>query len=864
MAESKKKTTPKSRAAAGKTGSKGASGKRSASQKKPDYTNRVVAGCVFFALAVFSAFGYFGIKAVLIDLLVNLERGLVGYGYWVTPIMFLWTSIIFLFHKGMPIKLRVSFALLVPGLVGALVQSFLWEDPYVMSLSIVPTMWTTGLEMTSGGLLGGLFAALLVTALSRVGAIPVCLLLLVVAFFIITRKTPSDVAHAYRAASERHQEKKALREAQREEEAQYQPQPASRQREPLPLRQNPVHKTGHHSPAIDIPVDEAGETVYQPASQLPSSAPTGAESVFRPSDKPFFEEKKGERFFDRFFREPEVEEPARDYRPAVTASTPRPETEPENPMDLFRPQKTPDKPAAAPVPEAAALQPEEPQLLPVSPSEKKAAAQREKQERELAAAQVAEELEEGLQKLEAYLHPPLELLGQAAGVSMDAAQGELKEIGARLDDTIQAFGIDAHVVGAVRGPTVTRYELELERGVKLSRVTNLADDIALTLGAKSVRIAPIPGKSLVVGVEVPNRLVSPVPIREVIGGDEFQNHKSNVAFALGKDISGKNVVGNIAKLPHMLIAGTTGSGKSVCTNSIIISLLYKSSPEQVRLIMIDPKMVELSVYNGIPHLLIPVVTDPKKAAGSLQWAVTEMLKRYRLFSERHVRDLESYNQQVEADPESGEKTLPQIVIFIDELADLMLVASKEVEEAICRLAQMGRASGMHLIIATQRPSTDVITGLMKANIPSIIALSVASGLESRIILDTQGAEKLVGNGDMLFSPVGTGKPQRVQGCFISDEEVAAVAEFIKQHSERSTTPNRPARTARKAAPRSPTAPFPKPPTAPVPKTATPFSMRLSLSWWRPVWPPSPCSSVGSSWAMPGLPAWWTRWRKRAL
>jgi len=283
-----------------------------------------------------------------------------------------------------------------------------------------------------------------------------------------------------------------------------------------------------------------------------------------------------------------------------------------------------------------------------------------------------------------------------------------------------------------------------------------------------------------VGIEVPNKLVTPVPIHEVIDSEQFRNHASKVAFSVGKDIGGNCIVGNIAKLPHLLIAGTTGSGKSVCTNSLIISLLYKATPEEVRLIMVDPKMVELGIYNGIPHLLIPVVTDPKKAAGALQWAVTEMMKRYRSFSEVGVRDLASYNAV--ADKTEGMERMPQIVVVIDELADLMLVAAKEVEESICRVAQMGRAAGMHLVIATQRPSADVITGLMKANIPSRIAFAVASALESRIILDTTGAEKLVGRGDMLYFPLGSGKPTRVQGCLISDEEVAAVVDFIKKNS----------------------------------------------------------------------------------
>ena len=317
------------------------------------------------------------------------------------------------------------------------------------------------------------------------------------------------------------------------------------------------------------------------------------------------------------------------------------------------------------------------------------------------------------------------------------------------------------------------------RGVALNKLTTRADDIALSLGASGVRIAAVPGKISVVGIEVPNRAVTTVSLREVIDSNEFGRAKSKSSFAVGKDIGGACIVGNIAKLPHMLIAGTTGSGKSVCMNSIIISLLYKASPEDVKLIMIDPKMVELGIYNGIPHLLIPVVTDPKKAAGSLQWAVTEMMRRYKAMSDSGVRDLESYNSIVEAEGE-GTK-LPQVVVIIDELADLMLVAAKEVEESICRIAQMGRAAGIHLVIATQRPSADVITGLMKANIPSRIAFAVASAMESRIILDTQGAEKLVGKGDMLYAPIGAGKPLRVQGCFVSDTEVEAVATYVKEN-----------------------------------------------------------------------------------
>ena len=379
-----------------------------------------------------------------------------------------------------------------------------------------------------------------------------------------------------------------------------------------------------------------------------------------------------------------------------------------------------------------------------------------------------------------YHYPPLNLLSKAGKPVGQGAQAELKENAERLSATIHSFGIDANIAGITRGPSVTRYELELDQGVRLNKLTNLADDIALSLGASGVRIAPIPGKISMVGVEVPNKLVSPVPLGEVVSSDVFQEHKSKVSFSVGKDIGDHFIVSDIAKLPHLLIAGTTGSGKSVCTNSIIISLLYKASPEECRFIMIDPKMVELGVYNAIPHLLIPVVTDPKKAAGALQWAVTEMMKRYRIFSEVGVKDLTSYNDYA---LKKGMEKMPQIVVIIDELADLMLVAAKEVEESICRVAQMGRASGMHLVIATQRPSADVITGLMKANIPSRIAFAVASAMESRIILDHMGAEKLVGRGDMLYLPVGAGKPQRVQGCLVSDEEIAAVVEYVKRTGE---------------------------------------------------------------------------------
>ena len=351
-----------------------------------------------------------------------------------------------------------------------------------------------------------------------------------------------------------------------------------------------------------------------------------------------------------------------------------------------------------------------------------------------------------------------------------------------MQEVLHNFGVNVTVLNVSCGPTVTRYELQPEMGVKVSKIVGLADDIKLNLATPDIRIeAPIPGKAAV-GIEVPNKENSTVMLRELLQSDEFQKAKSKLSFAVGKDIAGKTVVTDIAKMPHLLIAGATGSGKSVCINTLIVSILYKAKPDEVKLIMIDPKVVELSVYNGIPHLFIPVVTDPKKAAGALNWAVQEMTNRYNTFAEYGVRNLDEYNRKAEqikaAGAEEEPVKLPQIVIIVDELADLMMVAPGEVEDAICRLAQLARAAGIHLIIATQRPSVNVITGLIKANMPSRIAFSVSSGVDSRTILDMNGAEKLLGKGDMLFYPQGYQKPARLQGAFVSDDEVSAVVEFL--------------------------------------------------------------------------------------
>ncbi len=392
-----------------------------------------------------------------------------------------------------------------------------------------------------------------------------------------------------------------------------------------------------------------------------------------------------------------------------------------------------------------------------------------------------------IEEYDDYIFPPVSLLNEGERYSNESSGRELREIRDKLQTTLTNFNVDARVVGVTRGPTVTQYEVQPNVGVKVSKILNLSDDIALNLAAKSIRIeAPIPGKSAV-GIEVPNRSKETVWLRDVIESDAFQDATSKVTFALGKTIDGEPYVSDIAKMPHMLIAGATGSGKSVCINSILISLLFKAKPNEVKLILIDPKVVELGVYNDIPHLLIPVVTDPKKAAGALNWAVQEMVDRYNKFASKGVRDIRGYNEALNEEGEDG--ILPQIVIIVDELADLMMVAPGEVEDAICRLAQMARAAGMHLIIATQRPSVDVVTGIIKANIPSRIAFTVSSQVDSRTILDMGGAEKLLGKGDMLYYPIGESKPIRVQGTYVSDKEIEEIVDFIKRNSKTAYNPD---------------------------------------------------------------------------
>ena len=750
MAASQKKTGGKRTSSGGTRRSGSASGSsrgNSRGSKAPARRpmRREIGAAVCLALALFAALGYFHIQAIFIDFFSGLLKGLLGYGFWLMPPALLLAAYILAFHRGRPVRLRVTCALLLPLLFSCIVHGLLgrvlpWDA------ALVKTLWAAGEELTSGGVLGGVLAQGSVQVFSRLGSTILFVLAFLLAGLGAFRLSLAEVADWIfdrpRYEYEPEEEPERPRRSKREE------RPAA----PEPVR------TPSRRADIDIPVED-GPLVGKTAQTAP-------------------EVKKKGSFFNRKANVPapdQVLAGAEQRTAEQPAPAPEPAAEPAQ-AELVR--QAPE-PAPAPVPSVPPAPPAAP-LSGESPREPEPAKVSREEARQ-AAQEVARDVQSRLAEAgeHPYQYPPLSLLKEGPGDIGGEALVELNANRQRLDDTIHSFGIDANIVNVTRGPSVTRYELELDQGVRLNKLTNLADDIALALGASGVRIAPIPDQISMVGIEVPNKLVSPVNIHSVIGSREFTDSPSKVSFAVGKDIGGHCIVGNIAKLPHLLIAGTTGSGKSVCTNSLIISLLYKATPDEVRLIMVDPKMVELGIYNGIPHLLIPVVTDPKKAAGALQWAVTEMMKRYRTFAEVGVRDLAAYNAL--AARTEGMTKMPQIVVVIDELADLMLVAAKEVEESICRIAQMGRAAGVHLIIATQRPSSDVITGLMKANIPSRIAFAVASSLESRIILDTSGAEKLVGKGDMLYYPAGSGKPRRVQGCFISDEEVSTVTEYIKEH-----------------------------------------------------------------------------------
>jgi len=704
---------------------------------------RTVGAIVCLFLGLWTFIGYFNVDALFFTYFCGFIKGIIGWGYYIFPPVLLVCAYNLGFNKDKPVAIKVVSALFMPLFLGALFHLFSVGIDWQMSKAIYTNLYESGKAMSSGGVLSGLLAIGLKSVVSVYGALPVFVIGLIICGMSTFGMTAQGIVTYFRSRPVYEDLPEVPSKPVRADIVQS-------------AEQNNMKNNGGNvklgRKAIDIPLDEVST-----------------------KNENYVEERVG--FFNT---KPRVKTPDQilSQRLGKTAECPAREAKPIAATDNVKPLTVAEAAAVAGIAGAAVTQ--------ISSDSAKAAVgaatvAAKKISRDEVVAET-EEIAKTIEKtkdegVEDYEFPSVSLLRTGGARTSVDGREEIALNRERLESTIRSFGVNATITGITRGPTVTRYDLELEQGVKLAKLTNLAGDLALSLGVVSVRIAPIPDKISTVGIEVPNKLISMVYLHDIIDSPAFKSAQSKLSFAIGEDIAGNAIVGNIAKLPHLLIAGTTGSGKSVCMNSLILSILYKATPEEVRLIMIDPKMVELGIYNGIPHLFVPVVTDPKKAAGALQWAVVEMLKRYRLFSEIGVRDLTGYNAHQKA---IGGQTIPRVIIVIDELADLMLVASKEVEESICRVAQMGRASGMHLVIATQRPSADVITGLMKANIPSRIAFAVSSAMESRIILDSSGAEKLIGAGDMLYSPLGVGKPLRVQGAFVSDEEREKVIEFVKE------------------------------------------------------------------------------------
>ena len=644
--------------------------------------------------------------------------------------------------------------------IGANGGAYLHDTPLKQQIT---DAWTAGLAVSNGGLFGSALGGGLAKLFGRAGSIITFLILL---FAVLMLSTGTSLPQLFallrkpfsKAADYTQRRLEARQYAEEDEEEQYEE----------PVLETPKRKK--KKPAvqpIDVFDDEDGFVPPDPA-QINQTNP----DYQLPDSRTVFQKRRSNNFFSDDFNLASGEDDAAyeptegDETPDIPSFMPMPDSRDAHRDDAVSEQ---DGEAAADEAEQEISSQEVVDLI-----DKAAHAKADEQA-------VQETLEEPEEPKKQYVLPGVNCLAESISGGDADVKEELTANAAKLVETLRNFNIETKIVDIARGPSVTRYEIQPAPGIKISRIAGLADDIAMNLAASGVRIeAPIPNKAAV-GIEIPNKTRTTVTLRQIIDSPQFKSAKSKLNVALGKDISGNVTCTDLAKMPHLLIAGTTGSGKSVCLNSMIISIQFNSTPDEVKLIMIDPKQVEFTVYNGIPHLMVPVVSDARKAAGALAWAVSEMLKRYKLFSEKGVRDIKGYNKLAEHTEDM--KPLYQICIFIDELSDLMMVAANEVEDSICRLSQMARAAGMHLVIATQRPSVDVITGIIKANIPSRIALSVSSQVDSRTILDAAGAEKLLGNGDMLFNPVGASKPVRLQGCYVSDEEVENVVNFIKTQEE---------------------------------------------------------------------------------
>ena len=690
----------------------------SAARKEAVQGRRQLLSVIWFAVAVFLLCVVF-IPGQNVWLAIhNFIFGVFGVTAYFYPFLLGFVAVLFAMDKiGGSMNAKVIESGILVILVGAAVDIFSKHNDALTFWQHLTAAYKSGSHLKSGGFLGALVGQPLYLAFGKTGAAITAILLIFVFLMIITGTTLMSL---FRTMA------RPVKSISEQAENAYQARLERESEETQGGKQLKVIKGFN----VDIPVDDIPEKRNIPKTSLDEKQRKVVSAYY--GETPESEPEKP--------AVPEPEEKTDDIKPEIETALKAAKNEAEAEKRDIPPEKTaePTKTAEFSVPEKDA----EP-------------------------------------KTEGYSYPPLSLLNKSKATDTAALSAELDHTAEHLVETLKSFGVETRIVDISRGPTVTRYELQPCAGVKISKITNLADDIALNLATAGVRIeAPIPNKAAV-GIEVPNKASAVVGVRGILESPAFINAKSKLTVALGRDIGGNVVVTDIAKMPHGLIAGATGSGKSVCINSIIISLLYKATPDEVKLLMIDPKVVELGIYNGIPHLLVPVVTDPRKAAGALGWSVTEMERRYKMFADRGVRDLAGYNKFVEnlGDPEV--QKMPHIVIIIDELADLMMTAPNEVEDSINRIAAKARAAGMHLIIATQRPSVDVVTGVIKANIPTRIAFAVSSQIDSRTILDSAGAEKLLGRGDMLFSPVGSTKPNRIQGCFVSDEEVEAVVDYIK-------------------------------------------------------------------------------------
>lgn len=727
-------------------------GKRTASQKKQEPAisfEKEIALWIVVAVSLLLFISNFGVGGKIGNAVSSFFFGLFGLIAYVFPIVLLVGTFFAVSNKGNRIALvKIIASILFVAFLCMFIELTLNGEDVI---SPIEAFQYSFYNRTGGGLLGGLLAKLICPNFGLIGSYVIDIIVLIISLVLITEKSAllgmqkggKKVYESAKESNERHREIQAQRKEEREKRR-------------MDRKVSGVAIDTRILPEAKAESDEISEINYDAMVDLP-------------------EIKEEEHITLR----------ATESEPAKVESTQFENVKFEGmgfETKPFEEEKIPDEKVREIVNEKVEEKAEE--AIEPTPRSRKNPKQ---SEQEIAdnVSDIVSEIEEN-QPEQNYVFPPISLLQKGENKVSSDSKRHLQETANKLQTTLKNFGVNVTITNVSCGPAVTRYEMQPEMGVKVSKIVNLADDIKLNLAASDIRIeAPIPGKAAV-GIEVPNKENVAVMFRDLVESEDFQKHPSNISFCVGKDIAGKVTVADIAKMPHLLIAGATGSGKSVCINTIIMSILYKADPKDVKLIMIDPKVVELSVYNGIPHLMIPVVTDPKKAAGALHWAVAEMTERYQKFAEVGVRDLKGYNAKVDSlvnvEGENKPERLPQIVIIVDELADLMMVAPGDVEEAICRLAQLARACGIHLIIATQRPSVNVITGLIKANMPSRIAFAVTSGVDSRTILDMNGAEKLLGKGDMLFNPQGVPKPLRVQGALVTDKEVSDVVAFLKEHN----------------------------------------------------------------------------------